>query len=364
MVTWGMAPEAPRSSLSATGSSVAREHRITMADIAARAGVSKGAVSRALNDRPGVSVTTRRRILQLAEELGWYPHRAARSLSAARADACGLVIARPARSLAAESYFIEFIAGIEAALSSRSASLMLHVVADIEAEVAVYKRWWAERRVDGVLVVDLRLDDPRVAELERIRLPAVVVGGPEGTGELSAVWVEDDAEMAEVVRYLARLGHRRIARVAGMSGLSYTQVRGAAFARTAAELGLSARALSTDYTRESGASATRRLLTEPSPPTAIIFDNDVLAVAGLGVAQEMGLRVPHDVSLVAWDDSYYCQIVHPALTAMARDVSDHGARAVNALFALLEGGTVTRAPGARGRLTPRASTGPAPERDR
>jgi len=88
------------------------------------------------------------------------PHRAARSLSAARADACGLVIARPARSLAAESYFIEFIAGIEAALSSRSASLMLHVVADIEAEIAVYRRWWAERRVDGVLVVDLRLEDP------------------------------------------------------------------------------------------------------------------------------------------------------------------------------------------------------------
>lgn len=331
-----------------------------MADIAVKAGVSKGAVSCALNGRPGVSDATRQRILQLAEQLGWYPHSAARSLSAARADACGLIIARPARSLAAESYFIEFIAGIEAALSSRSASLMLHVVADIDAEIAVYKRWWAERRVDGVLVVDLRLDDPRIAELERIGLPAVVVGGPEGVGGLSAVWIEDDTEVVEVVRYLARLGHRRIARVAGITGLSYTHVRGEAFARAAGELGLSAWVLSTDYTRESGARATRQLLTEPSPPTAVIFDNDVLAVAGLGVAQEMGLRVPNDLSLVAWDDSYYCQIVHPSLTAMARDVSDHGTRAVDALFALLEEGTITRAPGARGRLTPRGSTGPAP----
>jgi DNA-binding LacI/PurR family transcriptional regulator len=208
--------------------------------------------------------------------------------------------------------------------------------------------------------VDLRLDDPRIAELERLGVPAVVVGGPGGIGGLSAVWIEDDSEVSEVVRYLARLGHRRIARVAGISGLSYTEARGEAFARVASELKLSAYVLSTDYTKESGASATRQLLTEPSPPTAIIFDNDVLAVAGLGVAQEMGLRVPDDLSLVAWDDSYYCQVVHPPLTAMARDVSDHGARAVNALFALLEKGTITRVPGARGRLTPRGSTGPAP----
>ena len=331
-----------------------------MADLATKAGVSKGAVSCALNGRPGVSDTTRRRILQLADDLGWYPHKAARSLSAARADACGLIIARPARSLAAESYFIELIAGIETALSSRSASLMLHVVADIDAEIAVYRRWWAERRVDGVLVVDLRLDDPRIAELERLGVPAVVVGGPRGVGGLPAVWIEDDSEVSEVVRYLARLGHRRIARVAGISGLSYTEARGEAFARVASELKLSAYVLSTDYTKESGASATRQLLTEPSPPTAIIFDNDVLAVAGLGVAQEMGLRIPDDLSLVAWDDSYYCQVVHPALTAMARDVSDHGTRAVNALFALLEKGTITRVPGARGRLTPRGSTGPVP----
>lgn len=357
-----MAPAAPRSSPGKPGAIAISGRRVTMADIAAKAGVSKGAVSCALNDRPGVSEATQRRILQLADEIGWYPHRAARSLSAARADACGLIIARPARSLAAESYFIEFIAGIEAALSSRSASLMLHVVADIDAELAVYRRWWAERRVDGVLVVDLRLEDPRIAELERIGLPAVVVGGPMGVGGLSAVWIEDDTEVTEVVRYLARLGHRRIARVAGMSGLSYTEARGEAFERVAGELGLSSRILSTDYTRESGASATRRLLTDRWPPTAIVFDNDVLAVAGLGVAQEMGLRVPDDLSLVAWDDSFYCQVVHPSLTAMARDVSDHGTRAVDALFALMEDGTVTRSPGARGRLTPRGSTGPAPAR--
>ena len=94
-----------------------RGGRITIKDIAERAGVSKGAVSYALNGRPGVSDDTRDRIVAIANELGWYPNRAARALSAARADACGLVLARPARTIALEPFFMEFIAGVESELA-------------------------------------------------------------------------------------------------------------------------------------------------------------------------------------------------------------------------------------------------------
>ena len=96
----------------------ARQSRVTIRDIAERAGVSKGAVSYALNGRPGVSDDTRERIISIANELGWYPNRAARALSAARAEACGLVLARPARTLALEPFFMEFIAGVEAELAT------------------------------------------------------------------------------------------------------------------------------------------------------------------------------------------------------------------------------------------------------
>ena len=333
------------------------KRRVTIADIARHAGVSKGAVSYALNDRPGISAATRRRILDIADDLGWYPNSAARALSGARAGACGLVLARPARTLAFEPFFMELIAGIEAELSSRSIGLTLQVVEDVEAEMAVYRRWWAERRVDGVLVVDLREQDPRIDQIEQLGLPAVVVGGPDGTGSLPAIWSDDEGAVVDVVRYLARLGHEQIARVAGVPGFHHTEVRTAAFLATMRELALSPRVLVTDYMSESGAQATRQLLTDRDPPTAIVYDNDVLAVAGLGVAHEMGLDVPSDVSLVAWDDSLYCQVVHPPLTAVTRDIPAQGAHAATALLALIEDGTVAGRGEPRAQLTPRGSTG-------
>lgn len=330
--------------------------RVTIADIALRAGVSKGAVSYALNGRPGISEATRRRILDISEELGWYPNSAARALSAAHAGACGLVLTRPARTLAFEPFFMGLMAGIEAELSSRSVALTIQVVDDLEAEMAVYRRWWAEHRVDGVLVKDLWVLDPRIEQIEQLGLPAVVIGGPEGTGNLSAIWSDDGGGVIEVVRYLARLGHVRIARVAGLPEFLHTEIRTEAFLATMKELSLSPQVVTTDYTAESGAQVTRQLLSDRRPPTAIVYDNDVLAVAGLGVAHEMGLLVPSDVSLVGWDDSLYTQAVHPPLTAVKRDIVAMGAHAARALLALLDDGVSTREGEPAGQLIVRGTT--------
>ena len=125
---------------------------------------------------------------------------------------------------------MELISGVEAELSARSYALTLQVVADHDAEIAVYRRWWAERRVDGVLVCDLRADDRRIPALEELQLPAVVIGGPGGTGELASVWSDDAAALIETVEYLVALGHRRIARVGGLPDLLHTEIRTDAFA--------------------------------------------------------------------------------------------------------------------------------------
>ncbi|QSB13615.1 LacI family DNA-binding transcriptional regulator [Natronosporangium hydrolyticum] len=337
--------------------------RPTIADIARRAGVSKGAVSYALNGQPGVSEATRQRVLTIAEEIGWNPNSAARALSGAAANAIGLALRRPARVLGLEPFYMELISGVEAELATASYGLMLQVVADSEAEIGVYRRWWGERRVDGVLICDLRLDDPRVKALTELELPAVVIGGPDGVDGLANTWNDDGAALAETVEYLAALGHRRLGRVAGLSDLRHTRVRAEAFDQACRRLALTlAVTESTDYSGEQGAQATRRLLSGPDRPTALIYDNDVMAIAGLSVAQEMGLAVPGDVSIVAFDDSPLCRLVHPPLTALTRDIPAHGARAARQLLDVISGAQPPMSQQmTTARLTPRGSTAkPAP----
>jgi DNA-binding LacI/PurR family transcriptional regulator len=335
-----------------------RGGRVTIKDIAERAGVSKGAVSYALNGRPGVSDGTRDRILAIADELGWYPNRAARALSAARADACGLVLVRPARTIALEPFFMEFIAGVESELASHSIALMLQLVRDVHEEIEVYRRWFGEHRVDGVLVVDLRLDDPRVDELARIGLPAVVVGGPVKNRVLPAIWHDEASVVTEAIRYLAALGHERVAHVSGVADFVHTQQRLEAFRRAVDELGLEGEIVETDYSAEAGSRATRNLLSSPTPPSAILFDSDLLAVTGLGVAQQMGFSVPDDVSIVGWDDSLISQVVHPPLTAITRDITAYGVAAVRHLLEAIEGRADGDVETTRGELTTRGSTAP------
>ncbi|MCE3286542.1 MAG: LacI family transcriptional regulator [Gaiellaceae bacterium] len=335
-----------------------RGGRVTIKDIAERAGVSKGAVSYALNGRPGVSDDTRDRIVAIANELGWYPNRAARALSAARVDACGLVLARPARTLALEPFFMEFISGVESEFASHSIALTLQLVRDPHEEIAVYRRWFGEHRVDGVLVVDLRLDDPRVDELVRLGLPAVVVGGPVEGGVLPAIWHDEGSVVNEAIRYLAALGHTRVAHVTGVDTFVHTRQRVEAFRRAVRELGLEGDTVETDYSAQSGARATRKLLSSPSPPTAILFDSDLLAVTGLGIAQQMGFSVPDDVSIVGWDDSLISQVVHPPLTAITRDITAFGVAAARHLLDVVEGRAAGDVEMTRGELTTRGSTAP------
>src|SRR5690606_9305209 len=202
-------------------------------------------------------------------------------------------------------------------------------------EVAVYQRWWGERRVDGVLVCDLRVDDPRIQMLEQLRLPAVVVGGPDGVGDLAHVWNDDASALVHSVEYLVALGHRRIGQIQGLPALRHTRVRAEAFLSVCRRLGLGeAVGESTDYSGEQGAAATRRLLSTHPAPTALIYDNDILAIAGLAVAQEMGVSVPADLSIVAFDDSPLCRLVHPPLTALTRDIPAYGAEAARELLAV------------------------------
>ncbi|MFI9597176.1 LacI family DNA-binding transcriptional regulator [Nonomuraea sp. NPDC052265] len=331
--------------------------RLTISDIAERAGVSIGAVSFALNGRPGVSETTRRRILTIAAEMGWRPNAAARGLSESRAHTVGLVIARSADTLGVEPFFMRFIAGLESELALSRTALLLQVVPDHAKAIEAICDWWAERRVDGLVVTDLWADDARLPLLESLSVPAVLVGRPRPGSGMPAVWSDDAAAVTEAVDHLVGLGHRRIARVAGLPALEHTQVRTAAFHAAMARHGLDpAAVVDTDYTWAAGADATRSLLSGAARPTAITFDNDVMATAGLSVARQLGVGVPHELSIVAGDDSQLCEMVFPTLTALSRDVQAYGGHAARTLLARLRGGAPSSFQDATARLVAREST--------
>ncbi|MER6710694.1 MULTISPECIES: LacI family DNA-binding transcriptional regulator [unclassified Streptomyces] len=336
--------------------------RVTIKDVAARAGVSKGAVSLAFNHKPGLSEATRERIFRAARELGWAPNLTARTLAGSRVDVVGLAVCRPARVLGLEPWYMEFVSGVEGVLAEHSCSLLLRLVRSLDEEVGVQGAWWRGRQVGGSILVDFRADDPRVDLVRRLGLPAVAVGHPSLTGGLTSVWTDDATAVTEAVRYLAALGHRRIARVGGAADLGHTAIRTAAFDEAAGALALAgAWQVATDFSGDAGARATRSLLTAAPPdrPTAIVYDNDIMAVAGLSVAAEMGLRVPEDVSLLAWDDSQLCRLTHPTLSAMSHDVHGFGAEVARTLFSVITaGGEAESHPVPTPVLTPRGSTAP------
>jgi DNA-binding LacI/PurR family transcriptional regulator len=314
--------------------------RPTIADVARQAGVTKAAVSFALNGQPGVSAATRERILAIAEEVGFKPSSAARALSDGKAGAFGLVIDRPARTLGIEPYFMQLLSGIQAELIQRHVTLLFTLAEDQADEIEMYRTWWAQRKIDGVFLVNLQVRDRRVPVLRELGIPAVVIGTPRGSGGLPAVWHDDLAATRMAVEHLAGLGHERIARIGGFPRYWHSRLRTDAFAEVAAEAGLHAISIAADYTAEHGAEATRELLERAEPPTAIVYDNDVMAVAGLAAARRAGRDVPGELSIVAYDDSALCELVHPALTAMRRDIAAVGAEAARQLSRVAAGAEV------------------------
>jgi DNA-binding LacI/PurR family transcriptional regulator len=311
--------------------------RPTIADVARRAGVSKGSVSFALNGRPGPAQATVDKILAAADELGWRPSNRARSLSISKAFALGLVITRDPAVLSSDPFFPAFIAGVESVLSTRGQSLVLQVVTAGESEEDGYRRLTRDGRVDGVFLSDLRHDDPRIDLLVELGLPAVTLNRPDGESPFPAVILDDRPGTRAVVEHLVELGHTRIAQVAGPPAFVHATARTTAFVETLAAAGLEPLTETGDFTAAGGIEATRRLLALPKPPTAIFYANDRMAIAGVGAAQAAGLNVPDDLSIAGFEESELAEYVHPGLTTVRADPFRFGEAAALTLNQLVDG---------------------------
>ena len=256
-----------------------------------------------------------------------------------REHTLGLIIARDPLLLSADPFFPAFIAGIELELSIRGQALLLQVVADdAEQEAERYRHLARSERVDGVFLTDLRFADPRIALLQELGLQAVTLNRPDVESPFPAVCQDDGPGVAAAVQHLAELGHTRIAYVAGPQTLLHGAHRRTVWTETMLALGLRADLVQiADFTAAAGAHATRVLLAADDRPTAIVYANDSMAIAGLTVAHELGFAPPRDVALVGYEDSELAAHVYPSLTSVRSDPVEWGRTATRVLLDAIDG---------------------------
>ncbi|MDN5563132.1 MAG: LacI family transcriptional regulator [Luteococcus sp.] len=331
--------------------------RTTIKDIARVAGVSPGAVSFALNDRPGVSEATRARVKAVAAELGWTRSAAAAALSGRRAGALGLVLQHGEGDDHTEAFTLRFIAGVHRVLRPLQQSLVVQMVTSREEELQTYRTWWGERRVDGVLVLRPVVEDPRIAVLQELGMPAVMVGGPIDDG-IGAVCADEERTTRVLVDHLAQLGHRRLGYIAGPHDWHYVRWRTEALRTRARQLGLGVSVVHVNTRDEmAGMQASMRMLRGTEAPTAVIYDNELLTIGGVAACHDAGLTVGRQVCMASFEDSPALRMQRPGITALRRRSEELGAMAATAVLALADGGAAQMEVGPMPELAVRASSG-------
>jgi DNA-binding LacI/PurR family transcriptional regulator len=342
--------------------SIERPERVTISDIARRLEISKASVSYALNGRPGVSAETRRRVLALAEEIGFHASSAAVALSASRSGTIGIVIARDPKVITAEGFYMRTLFGVEQYLNDADGSLLLRLTGENGEDQEVYRRWARQGRVDGFILYDEHDDDPRIPLLESMGIPCVMVTSRDLDDHIGRLITPELETVTVLLDHLNGLNHKRIGHVSGPMSYIHERVRADLLQREGKRRRMRMRHVEGTYEYESGAERTDELLglAPQSRPTALIVSNDIMATAALRTAIDRGIRVPEDLSIIAWDDSVLCDVARPRLTAMDHGLMEKARLATDLLFQLIEGGDDPHRISPVGTLLVRDSTGPAP----
>ena len=227
------------------------------------------------------------------------------------------------------------------------------MVPDQESERRNYETLAASGRVDGVFLTDLRVDDPRPALLESLGLPTVVIAPAPIECRWPVVAVDDRPGIAAAVEHLVALGHRRIAHVAGPMEFVHSRSRQRRGPTPLRRRGSRSRPVSGPTSHPPAApTPPDELLDLPEPPTAIVYANDLMAIAGTSAAQARGLHVPDDLSVTGFDDTAISGYLRPPLTTVRTDAVAWGRAAAECLLQLVDGEHLPRRAAATARARP------------
>ena len=328
----------------------------TIADVAQHASVAPSTVSYVLSGKRAISATTRQRVLASIRTLGYHPHAGARALASNRSNVIALVL--PLRAGMHVPVVMQFAVSV-VTTARRFQHDVLLVTADEGPEGL--RRIATSALVDGLVLMDVELDDPRVPLLRTLARPAVLIGFPTEAAGLTCVDLDFQRAGGECVVHLAGLGHRAVA-LLGAPPAVYERGTGfahrtlAGFLDMAEGLGLTATA---GPCEESRAAVERRvddLVTRHPRVTGLVVHNEAAVEHVLGALRRLGRRVPDDLSIVAICPDEVAERASPALTSVLVPADELGAKAVELLMRKLDDEPVPEASLLAPRLTARASS--------
>lgn len=333
--------------------------KVSIKDIARRAGVSHSTVSRALRGSPLVNPRTAERIRRLAARMGYIPNAAARSLATARTGIVGLVI-----TSLADPFLAEIVRGVEEVALEAGYRLFLATSnADPDRELAAV-RALAESRVEGVIVASSRVGELYLPHLKALKVPIVLINNHREGPFLYSVAADSWQGASLAVSHLLALGHRRIAYIAGPPAARTNRERWEAYRAMLAAAGIDPDPewmVEGNGRPEGGEWGLRRLLSAPRRPTAVFCYNDMTAIGALRAARAAGVRIPADLSIVGFDDILFAAYTEPPLTTVAQPKYEMGRVAMGLLLRLLQGERTPTHLRLPCQLVERASCGPPPD---
>lgn len=307
----------------------------TIKDIAREAGVSIATVSRTINGEDGVGPETRERIQTIARRLNYFPNLSARGLVARKPNAIGIVIPRTSEFAFSNPYYSEILKGIEQ--KTRESG---HYLVFSFAEEDCYARMVQHQLAAGIIVLANRMDDPRVEEAWRMKIPLVLIPGNSRQPGIPSVDVDNLDAAYQAVRHLVHLGHRRIAFINGPVNSKYSSERLDGYRKGLKKNGLTPQkgwVLESDFTQQGGYQGMKKLLSLQAPPTAVLVINDFSAMGALRAAREKGWRIPKDISIVGFGDVPFSSMTDPPLTTIREPFQQMGMEAAGILLNMVSG---------------------------
>lgn len=313
----------------------------TIRDVAREAGVSTATVSYVLNDSRRVAEETRQRVLQAAQRLGYRANIIARNLQASETRLLGYTW-RPTPPHQFNPILDQFLNAIAQAAARHQYHILTFPTTSIEEEIAIYRDMVLTGQVDGFVLSNTNLDDPRVRALLEIGFPFVAFG--RSNPEWDFPWVDVDGVHGVVLatQHLIERGHRRIGCLAWPEASLTGQYRLEGYLQTIAEAGLAvepAWILRTENTYEDAYSTARTMLSLPRSqrPSAVIALSDLMAIGAMNAAADLGIEVGRELAVVGFDDAPVARFLRPPLSSLAQPISEVGERLATMLIDLVNG---------------------------